>query len=80
METIYDLGTKMIDALTKEKAELDEHFHKEIAELESLVETRIFREDELETEMEKMRKERDEARDALDRLKTEHDSPAPDTF
>ena len=58
-----------VDALTRERQEQEAHFRKEIAELESLVETRIFREDELETEMESLRKARDSAQEELARLR-----------
>lgn len=58
-----------VDALTRERQEQEAHFRKEIAELESLVETRIFREDELETEMESLRKARDAAQEELARLR-----------
>lgn len=44
-----------ISQLEREKAEQHSHFTKEVAELESLVESRIFREDELETELEQLR-------------------------
>lgn len=54
-------------ALEAAKKEQEEQHAKEIAELESLVESRIFREDELESEMERLRKERDEAKAALDK-------------
>ncbi|KAI3613388.1 hypothetical protein CBS9595_004221 [Malassezia furfur] len=53
-----------IAALERAQREQAEAHAKEIAELESLVESRIFREDELETEMEQLRRERDEARQA----------------
>lgn len=44
-----------ISQLEREKDEQHTHFMKDIAELESLVESRIFREDELETELEQLR-------------------------
>ena len=53
-----------IAALERAQREQAEAHAKEVAELESLVESRIFREDELETEMEQLRRERDEARQA----------------
>ena len=53
-----------IAALERAQREQAEAHAKEVAELESLVESRIFREAELETEMEQLRRERDEARQA----------------
>lgn len=44
-----------ISQLEREKDEQHTQFTKDIAELESLVESRIFREDELETELEQLR-------------------------
>lgn len=44
-----------ISQLEREKDEQHTQFMKDIAELESLVESRIFREDELETELEQLR-------------------------
>lgn len=44
-----------IAQLEREKTEEHAHFTKEVAELESLVESRIFREDELESELERLR-------------------------
>ena len=44
-----------IAQLEHEKAEQHSRFTKDLAELESLVESRIFREDELETELEQLR-------------------------
>ncbi|WFD32146.1 hypothetical protein MSPP1_003191 [Malassezia sp. CBS 17886] len=45
-----------IARLEREKKEQVQEHSKEMAELESLVESRIFREDELETELERLRK------------------------
>ena len=53
-ETIRALEARLAQ-VEREKAEEHAHFTKEIAELESLVESRIFREDELETELEQLR-------------------------
>ncbi|PKI83451.1 hypothetical protein MVES1_002682 [Malassezia vespertilionis] len=50
-----------LHALESKHKEQTEAHAKEIAELEALVESRIFREDELETAMEQLRKERDVA-------------------
>ncbi|WFD44913.1 hypothetical protein MPSI1_003587 [Malassezia psittaci] len=52
---------KKYEALEKLHKEQADAHAKEIAELEALVESRIFREDELETELEQLRRERDEA-------------------
>lgn len=60
-----DVHAKLAALEAAKKEQADAHA-KEIAELESLVESRIFREDELESEMEQLRKERDEARAALE--------------
>mgnify|MGYP001759575648 CR=1 FL=1 len=54
LEVVRSLEAR-IAQLEREKAEERAHFTKEMAELESLVESRIFREDELETELERLR-------------------------
>ncbi|WFD18625.1 hypothetical protein MCAP1_000831 [Malassezia caprae] len=54
LEVVRSLEAR-IAQLEREKAEEHAHFTKEMAELESLVESRIFREDELETELERLR-------------------------
>ncbi|WFD22211.1 hypothetical protein MEQU1_000876 [Malassezia equina] len=54
LEVVRSLEARIVH-LEREKAEEHAHFTKEIAELESLVESRIFREDELETELERLR-------------------------
>ena len=51
-----------IAALERENATQRDQFHRDIGELEALVEARIFKEEELENEMERLRAERDEAR------------------
>ncbi|WFD26407.1 hypothetical protein MNAN1_001387 [Malassezia nana] len=53
-EVVHALEAR-IAQLEREKAEEHAHFTKEVAELESLVESRIFREDELESELERLR-------------------------
>lgn len=54
LEVVRSLEAR-IAQLEREKAEEHAHFTKEMAELESLVESRIFREDELETELGRLR-------------------------
>lgn len=56
---------RRIAALQTERTQLEDAHAKEIVELEALVESRIFREEELENTMEQLRAERDEARAAL---------------
>lgn len=51
-----------IAALERENATQRDQFQRDIGELEALVEARIFKEEELENEMERLRAERDEAR------------------
>ncbi|WFD36519.1 hypothetical protein MCUN1_003402 [Malassezia cuniculi] len=50
-----------IAALERENATQKDQFQRDIGELEALVEARIFKEEELENEMERLRRERDEA-------------------